>query len=285
MPGPCVFTIDVEDWFHILDLPSTPRLEQWPSLKSDVERNARRMLAILREHKVRSTLFFLAWVAERFPHLVKEAVADGHEIASHGYAHELVYTISRERFLGDIRKAKDIIEQAAGVKVLGYRCPGFSVTAGTPWFFDSVREAGYTYDSSIFPGQRGHGGLPGAKAIPHVIPTGHGDLVEFPISLGSLFGRQLYFFGGGYLRFFPYALIKSKVQAVMAEERPVIFYLHPREIDPQQPRLPMSAKRRFMTYVGVRTTEPKMRALFTDFRFTTFAELMKDFQDPNERRA
>lgn len=272
--GAAVFTLDVEDWFHILDLPSTPPLEQWSSLPSHVERNTRRMLDILREHEVKATLFFLGWVAERWPQLVKEAASDGHEIASHGYAHELVYTIPRERFEADIRKAKDIIEQAAGVRVLGYRCPGFSVTAGTPWFFDSVREAGHVYDSSIFPGQRGHGGLPGAKEAPHVIRTGHGDLVEFPISLGRMFGRPMYFFGGGYLRFFPYWLIRRKMNEVLGEGRPAIIYLHPREIDPHHPRLPMGIKRRFMTYVGLKTTGPKLHGLFRDFRFARFADLL-----------
>lgn len=272
--SPCVFTVDVEDWFHILDVPSTPPLEQWPGLQSDVERNTRRMLDIFREKQVKCTLFFLAWVAERWPHLVREALADGHEIASHGYAHELVYTIPRERFASDIRKAKDIIEQAGGSKVLGYRCPGFSVTVETPWFFDEVRAAGYVYDSSVFPGSRGHGGLPNAKPVPHIVPTAHGDLVEFPISLGSMFGKPMYFFGGGYLRFFPYTLIRNQVNAVLAENRPVIFYLHPREIDTAQPRLPMSAKRNFMTYVGLKTTEPKMRKLFDEFKFTRFADLL-----------
>lgn len=272
--SPCVFTVDVEDWFHILDVPSTPPLEQWPGLQSDVERNTRRMLDIFREKQVKCTLFFLAWVAERWPHLVREALADGHEIASHGYAHELVYTIPRERFASDIRKAKDIIEQAGGSKVLGYRCPGFSVTVETPWFFDEVRAAGYVYDSSVFPGSRGHGGLPNAKPVPHIVPTAHGDLVEFPISLGSMFGKPMYFFGGGYLRFFPYTLIRNRVNAVLAENRPVIFYLHPREIDTAQPRLPMSAKRNFMTYVGLKTTEPKMRKLFDEFKFMRFADLL-----------
>ena len=290
----CVFTVDVEDWFHILDVPSTPPLAQWPALQSDVERNTRRMLDIFREKQVKCTLFFLAWVAERWPHLVREALADGHEVASHGYAHDLVYTISREKFSADIRKAKDIIEQAGGASVLGYRCPGFSVTVQTPWFFDEVRAAGYVYDSSVFPGSRGHGGLPGAKPVPHVIKTSHGDLVEFPISLAPLplldfsvasrpathtsgvarSNKRAYFFGGGYLRFFPYALIRNRVKAVLAEDRPVIFYLHPREIDPAQPRLPMSAKRNFMTYVGLKTTEPKMRKLFDEFVFTTFSEML-----------
>ena len=272
-------------------MPSTPPLAQWPALQSDVERNTRRMLDIFREKQVKCTLFFLAWVAERWPHLVREALADGHEVASHGYAHELVYTITREQFRADIRKAKDIIEQAGGTKVLGYRCPGFSVTQQTPWFFDEVRAAGYVYDSSVFPGSRGHGGLPGAEPVPHTVKTVHGDLVEFPISLAPLplslrachiersrDARSMYFFGGGYLRFFPYALIRNRVKAVLAEDRPVIFYLHPREIDPAQPRLPMSAKRNFMTYVGLKTTEPKMRRLFDDFRFTTFADELAKLQ-------
>ncbi|MFZ1686124.1 MAG: XrtA system polysaccharide deacetylase [Flavobacteriales bacterium] len=279
----CVFTIDVEDWFHILDVPSTPPLAQWPSLQSDVERNTRRMLGILREEQVKCTLFFLAWVAERWPHLVREALADGHEVASHGYAHELVYSISEKAFSADIRKAKDIIEQAGGQQVLGYRCPGFSVTVETPWFFDRVREAGYVYDSSVFPGSRGHGGLPQANPVPHVVSTAHGDLVEFPISLGSLMGRRMYFFGGGYLRFFPYWLIRDGVKAVLAEDRPVIFYLHPREIDPAQPRLPMSRRRSFMSYVGLNTTETKMRKLFNEFVFTTFAEELRKLQGPKPK--
>ncbi len=273
----CVFTLDVEDWFHILDLPSTPRIEQWPALQSDVVANTRRMLAIFRQHDVKCTLFFLAWVVERWPELVSEAAADGHEIASHGYAHELVYTISERALFDDIRKAKDIIEQAAGTEVKGYRCPGFSVTTRTPWFFDRVREAGYLYDSSVFPGSRGHGGLPEARPVPHIIPTAHGPLIEFPISLARAFGRPMYFFGGGYLRFFPYALIRRKVRQVLAEDRPAIFYLHPREIDPAQPRLPMSRKRNFMTYVGLKTTEPKLHRLFDELRFRTFAELLPGF--------
>ncbi len=270
----CVFSVDVEDWFHILDLPSTPKFEEWPALKSDVVKNTRRMLAIFRQHDVKCTLFFLAWVAERWPELVKEAVTDGHEIASHGYAHELVYTITEQTFFDDIRKAKDIIERAGGVEVKGYRCPGFSVTVETPWFFDRVREAGYVYDSSVWPGSRGHGGLPGALDVQNIITTRHGDLTEFPISMARTLGRPMYFFGGGYLRFFPYFLIHRKVREVLAEGRPAIFYLHPREIDPQQPRLPMGMKRRFMSYVGLNTTEPKLHRLFKGLRFTTFAELL-----------
>ena len=139
-----VFSVDVEEWFHILDVPSTPALAEWGAQESRVEKSFRSMLEVFAEKNVRTTLFFLAWVVERYPHLVREAVAGGHEIASHGYAHELVYRQDRRTFTADIKKAKDIIEQAAGSAVRGYRAPGFSVTKETPWFYDAVAEAGYT---------------------------------------------------------------------------------------------------------------------------------------------
>lgn len=269
-----VFSVDVEEWFHILDVPSTPALKEWGALEPRVEKSFRSMLEVFAEKNVRTTLFFLAWVVERYPHLVRESVASGHEIASHGYAHELVYRQDRATFSADIKKAKDIIEQVAGSAVRGYRAPGFSVTRGTPWFHDAVAGAGYAYDSSIFPAERGHGGAPGALAVPHVVATAHGELVEFPISLSSMFGKPMYFFGGGYLRFFPYALMLSKAKAVLREGRPVVFYLHPREVDPGHPRLPMSVKRRFMTYHNLRSTMPKMRRLFDDLAMTTFGDIL-----------
>ncbi|MBL8000752.1 MAG: polysaccharide deacetylase family protein [Flavobacteriales bacterium] len=274
MAGHSVFSVDVEEWFHILDVPSTPPMERWGTMESRVEASFGRMLEVFAEKRVRTTLFFLGWVAERHPQLVRAAAAQGHEIASHGYAHELVYKHDRRHFTEDVRRAKGIIEDAAGVRVRGYRAPGFSVTQETPWFFEALAETGHAYDSSIWPGSRNHGGWPGALPVPHVVPTAKGDIVEFPISLGSAFGRPLYFFGGGYLRFFPYAVIRDRARAVLQEQRPVVFYLHPREVDPGHPRLPMSAKRRFMSYVNLATTEPKMRRLFDDLPMTTFGELL-----------
>lgn len=274
MSARCVFSVDVEEWFHILDVPSTPPLALWDRQESRVEASFRRMLDVFAEKQVRTTLFFLGWVAERHPQLLREAVAQGHEVASHGYAHELVYKHDRRHFTEDVRRAKGIIEDAAGVTVRGYRAPGFSVTKETPWFFEALAETGHAYDSSIWPGNRNHGGWPGALPVPHVVPTPAGDIVEFPISMGRALGRELYFFGGGYLRFFPYPLIRDRARAVLKEERPVVFYLHPREVDPDHPRLPMSAKRRFMSYVNLGTTELKMRRLFDDLPMTTFGELL-----------
>ncbi len=272
---PCVFSVDVEEWFHILDVPSTPPMDQWDRQESRVEASFRRMLDVFAEKQVRTTLFFLGWVAERHPQLVKEAAAQGHEIASHGYAHQLVYQNDRRHFTEDVRRAKGVIEDASGKAVFGYRAPGFSVTKETPWFFEALAETGHAYDSSIWPGNRNHGGWPGALPVPHVVPTAKGDIVEFPISLVRTLGRDMFFFGGGYLRFFPYPLIRSKALEVLAEQRSVVFYLHPREVDPGHPRLPMSLKRRFMSYVNIDTTEPKMRRLFDDLPMTTFADLLK----------
>ena len=272
---PCVFSVDVEEWFHILDVPSTPPMDQWDRQESRVEHSFHRMLDVFAEKQVRTTLFFLGWVAERHPQLVKEAVAQGHEIASHGYAHQLVFQNDRRHFTEDVRRAKSVIEDASGLAVLGYRAPGFSVTKGAPWFFEALAETGHAYDSSIWPGNRNHGGWPGALPVPHVVPTAKGDIVEFPISLVRTLGRDMFFFGGGYLRFFPYPLIRRKALEVLAEQRSVVFYLHPREVDPGHPRLPMSLKRRFMSYVNLDTTEPKMRRLFDDLPMTTFSELLK----------
>lgn len=274
MSARCVFSVDVEEWFHILDVPSTPPIHQWDRQESRVEASFRRMLDVFAEKQVRTTLFFLGWVAERHPRLVREAAAQGHEIASHGYAHELVYKHDRLHFTEDVRRAKGIIEDAAGVKVRGYRAPGFSATRETPWFFEALAETGHAYDSSIWPGNRNHGGWPGALPVPHVVPTAKGDIVEFPISMDRVLGRDLYFFGGGYLRFFPYPVIRDRAKVVLKEGRPVVLYLHPREVDPGHPRLPMSAKRRFMSYVNLSTTEPKMRRLFDDLPMTTFGALL-----------
>ena len=270
----------MEDWFHILDVPGTPEFEDWGAMPSRVEKNFEHMLEIFAEANVRGTMFVLSWVAERFPNLIKKAHGAGHEIASHGYRHELVYEIGQERFREDIVRSKTILEDLIGEVVHGYRAPGFSVTEKTPWFFDELAKAGYTYDSSIFPGPRGHGGMEGAPNQPYLVQTDHGSIREFPISLAKMLGKDLCFFGGGYLRFFPYSLIKSKIKDVLAEERPVIFYLHPREIDPAQPRLPMSAKRKFMTYYNIASVEGKMRRIMRDHEVIAFRDHIKSLERP-----
>jgi polysaccharide deacetylase family protein (PEP-CTERM system associated) len=263
--------VDVEDWFHILDVASEPPLETWSSLESRVEKNFRRLLELFELHHTRATCFFLGWVGEHFPQLVREAVRGGHEVASHGYAHKLVYQLTREQFVADAVRAKRILEDISGEPVLGYRSAGFSVTESTGWFFDALAEAGYQYDSSVFPAARSHGGMRSARREPHQIAAG---LTEFPMTVADLFGRPMCFFGGGYLRLFPYALIRRMARRVLAEGRPVIYYIHPREIDPAHPRLPMSAARRFKSYVNLQTTEAKLGRILGEFPAISFRDFL-----------
>lgn len=277
-----IFSIDVEDWYHILDLPSTPDLEKWDSLPSVVERNFLKLLDVLAEKNIRVTCFFLDWVARKFPQLVREASARGHEIASHGFAHRLVYAMTPDEFEQDLALSKSILEDIAGKPVLGYRTSGFSVTEETPWFFEKIVQAGYTYDSSVFPAPRGHGGMKSDHLGPYVIETKSGKLLEFPITVTKIAGRALCFFGGGYLRLAPYPVIRNMTRKVLAEKRPVIFYVHPREIDPNHPRLAMGFIRRFKSYVNLRTTEKKIRRLAADFSLTTFEDFISEYYHPVE---
>lgn len=268
----CIFSVDVEDWFHILDLPSSPKLSEWDGLPSRVETNFRRLLDIFDRKNVQTTCFFLGWVAERFPHLVKEAHARGHEVASHGYSHLLVNEMTRQDFFDDALRSKNILEDLIGEPVLGYRASGFSVTDKTSYMFDELIRAGYRYSSSVFPGPRGHGGLRTNQLAPFRISHDSTSFIEFPISVTKVLGRPLCFFGGGYLRLFPYFLIKKMALKVLKENRPVVFYIHPREIDPDHPRLPMNLKRRFKSYVNLTTTEHKINKILDTFSIVSFEQ-------------
>ena len=271
-----VFSVDVEDWFHILDIPGAPPISDWAGLPSRVERNFSTLLDLFDETDVKTTCFFLGWIGERFPHLVREAASRGHEVASHGYAHRLVFEQSRQEFCEDVTRARRLLEDIAGASVRGYRAPGFSTTEETPWFFDVLADAGYEYDSSVFPASRGHGGMRSGRREPHRIGA-DGKLMEVPITVAELMGKPMCFFGGGYLRLFPYWLIRRMSKQVLAEGRPVVFYVHPREIDPAHPRLPMSRKRSFKSYVNLDTTEWKIRQVLRDFPVTTFQNVISHY--------
>ena len=268
-----IFSIDVEDWFHILDAPAAPDISEWNRQPSCVERNFIKLLDLLGEQNVQATCFFLGYVAERFPHLVREASERGHEVASHGYGHQLIYTMTPQAFFEDTKKSKTILENITGKPVLGYRAPGFSVTEASPWFYDKLLEAGYRYDSSVFPAPRQHGGLDSQQYSPYLTREG---IMEFPITITKLMGKPFCFSGGGYLRLCPYALVRRLGRKVLAEGRPVVFYIHPREIDPRHPRLRLGFRRSFKSYVNLRTTEPKLRKIFGEFEVTTFSRFIAE---------
>ncbi|MEN9510740.1 MAG: hypothetical protein RLZZ370_559 [Bacteroidota bacterium] len=276
MPMKNIFSIDVEDWFHILDLPNAPDVAEWSAKESRVEDNLNQILDVLDEKNIKATLFVLGWVGEHYPELIRSAHRRGHEIASHGYAHQLVYGMTPEAFYEDVVKAKNILESITGTPVLGYRAPGFSITPETPWAFEMLVKAGYKYDSSIFPTERAHGGYAGADVNPHKIQTAAGELLEFPISVAPLGPSTFCFFGGGYFRLFPWFMIKNRSRLLNKAGRPVIYYLHPREIDPTHPRMPMSAVRRFKSYVNLHGTKAKLQKLVHDQELVSFQSWMKN---------
>jgi polysaccharide deacetylase family protein (PEP-CTERM system associated) len=281
-----VLSIDVEDWFHILDLPTQsgkPVGDGWEQFPSRVERNFRRLLGLLAERQVHATCFFLGWIAERYPHLVREAAAAGHEIASHGYAHQLVYSMSPREFREDALRTKRLLEELSSTAVTGYRAAGFSVTPQTPWFFPELEQAGYTYSSSVFPAPRGHGGWSGANCDPHLAP-GTAGLIEFPVTTVQVLHQRFCAFGGGYLRLLPAWFVLSMARTACRQGRLLTFYLHPRELDPEQPRLPMNWRRRFKCYVNLDTTEAKLCRLLDTFAFVRFCDLVPQVAPLPSRR-
>lgn len=268
-------TIDLEDWFHILDVDDASPMSEWGRLESRVERNTDRLLAMLEAAGVRATFFVLGWVADHHPQVVRRVAAAGHEIASHGYGHELAYAIGRDAFCADARRSVAVLEEVTGAKVIGYRTAGFSLVPGCEWAFDCLAELGIRYDSSLFPAARGHGGWPGTPRVPHDIALQHGEtLREFPISVLQAGPVSVAFCGGGYFRLFPYPFIRWGIQRLNRRREPAMVYLHPREIDPDQPRMALPPARRFKSYVNLRTTERKFQRLLADFSWAPAAEVL-----------
>jgi polysaccharide deacetylase family protein (PEP-CTERM system associated) len=269
-----IFSIDVEDWFNLSGTGLEPPPSEWDQLESRVERNFRSLLELLAEGGGTATCFFVGYFAKRFPHLVREALAAGHEIASHGYHHRLVYEMSPDEFYEDALAARKLLEDISGRAVHGFRAPAFSVTARTPWFFDKLAAAGYQYDSSVFPAHHQTGGIATDKLAPHSIATSAGTLAEFPITAVRVLGKPVCFFGGGYLRLFPYPVIRTMGHRALREGRPIVLYVHPREIDPDHPRMPLSRRRKFTCYVNLRSTRPKIQQILRDFQVSSFDSYM-----------
>lgn len=279
-PQPLVnaMTIDVEDYFHVSAFDGVVPRSQWDRLESRVCANTERLLDIFAEHDVRATFFVLGWVAERHPALVTRIAAGGHEIASHGYGHRLVYDQTPSAFRSDVRRAKEVLEQSAGVRVAGYRAPSYSIVPRSLWALDVLIEEGHTYDSSIFPIRHDRYGIPVSGRHAYVIDRKAGRIVEAPATTAQLGGMNLPVAGGGYFRLLPYAWTRWGIARVnAAERRPAIFYLHPWEIDADQPRLPAGLLTRYRHYRNLDRTEFRLRCLLHDFSWGTMRSVLPSF--------
>lgn len=260
------FTVDVEDYFQVSALAPYIARTAWDRMECRVERNVDTLLARLNEHRALATFFTLGWIADRHPGVVRRIVDQGHELASHGYGHLRANRQSPGEFATDVRSAKTILEQIAGVAVRGYRAPSFSIDASNVWAFDALIEAGYTYSSSVYPVAHDHYGMPDAPRFPYEAAPG---LTELPITTVRLLGRNLPAGGGGYFRFLPYGVSRHAIDRFnRVERRPAIFYVHPWEIDPQQPRVAgPGVKTRFRHYVNLHRTESRLNRLLKDFQW------------------
>jgi polysaccharide deacetylase family protein (PEP-CTERM system associated) len=269
LPMPTItnaLTVDVEDYFQVSAFARYIPRSEWDRRECHVERNVARILDLLDEHGACATFFTLGWVAERYPHVVRDIVARGHELASHGYGHERATELSEAQFTEDIARAKRVLEDTAGVPVAGYRAPSFSIDERNLWAFDCLARTGYRYSSSVYPVRHDHYGMPSAPRFAHAVRDG---LLEVPATTSRILNRNLPSSGGGYFRLLPYAMSRWMLRRVNeVDGKPAVFYFHPWEIDPAQPRIPgLDGKTRFRHYVNIDRMESRVRRLLGDFRW------------------
>ena len=257
-------TIDVEDYFQVSALAPYIARSDWDRIPCRIEHNVARILEMLSDAGAQATFFTLGWIAERYPKLVRRIVDAGHELASHGYAHLRIHEQARSEFAADILRAKSLLEDLSGTEVKGYRAPSFSVGKSTLWAFTCLVEAGYRYSSSVYPIRHDLYGMPEAPRRPYGPREG---LLEIPVTTASVLNHNLPAGGGGYFRLLPYAISRALIRQVnRAERRPAVFYFHPWELDPGQPRVSgTSFKTRIRHYVNLHRTAPRLRQLLRDF--------------------
>jgi len=270
-------TIDVEDYYHVSAFEAVVPFADWERYESRVEKNTHRILDLLDAHTTKATFFVLGWVVERHPELIRTLVARGHEVASHGYAHRRVYTQTPEQFRTETRRSKRLLEDTLGQPIRGYRAASYSITVQSLWALDVLREEGFMYDSSIFPIRHDLYGIPSHPRFCYVIPVPSGaPLVEFPLSTLRLGGTNFPIAGGGYLRLFPYAYTRWGIRYLNRREgQPAVVYLHPWELDPEQPRLPAGKLSRFRHYTNLHRMEERFVRLLQDFSFGTMSEVLQ----------
>lgn len=269
------FSVDVEDYFQVAALAPAISRESWSERESRVERNTERVLARLAERNIRGTFFVLGWIAERHPALVKRIANAGHEIASHGFSHQLIYRQSPSEFRAETERCKHLLENLTGDAVIGYRGASFSITRQSLWALDVLIDLGFQYDSSIFPIRHDRYGIPDASDEPGpiVAPSGR-RLTEFPLAAASFGGLKIPVSGGGYFRLLPYGLTRLGLRRINRAGKPIAFYLHPWELDPDQPRVRVAALSRWRHYTNLHRCEVRLQRLLTDFKFDSMSAVL-----------
>lgn len=263
-------TIDFEDWYQGLEIPHT----QWDGYEDRIRLTGGRLLELLASAGVRATFFVLGYVAERHPKLIREIADCGHEIGTHGYSHTLIYRQTPEVFRQELTRAVRFLEDITGRAVLGHRAPFFSITADSRWALDVLGELGLRYDSSIFPVRNYRYGIADAPRWPYQIKTKHKQIAEFPITTWEVFGQNLPVSGGAYFRIYPYALTQRAFRAINQAGHPVVFYLHPWEIDPDHPRIPLPRRIALTHYFNLGATQERLCRLLQDFNFAPMKEVL-----------
>lgn len=271
-------SVDVEDYYQVSAFAKSVATNEWEQHESRVVANTQRLLDLFAEKDVKATFFVLGWVADREPQLVKEIHKQGHEIASHGYSHQLIYNQTPDVFKEETIKSKKSLEDLIGEEVLGYRAASYSITKRNLWALDVLAEAGFAYDSSIFPIRHDRYGIADAKTIPHKLETPNGaELIEFPLTTRRMGNLNIPVSGGGYFRLYPYFLTRHFLKAVNKKQgEQFVFYLHPWEVDPQQPRIEASWFSKFRHYNNLDKCESRLSTLIDDFKFTTMKTVLTD---------
>jgi polysaccharide deacetylase family protein (PEP-CTERM system associated) len=268
--------VDVEDWFQVSNFDHIVRRDEWDRYPSRVVANTRRLLDLFDETGAKATCFVLGWVAERFPELIAEIRERGHDIASHGYLHELVHSIGRERFAEDVRRSVEVIEKACGVRPRGYRAPSFSIDHRSLWAFDVLAEQGFDYDSSVYPVHHPRYGIPAFSRTPCRVRTRAGaELREFPLTTLRALGRNLGASGGAYLRILPPAVMRRAFATMNRAGQPAVLYIHPWELDPDQPRLKTGRWGGITHYANLRGTAGRLRRMLREFAFAPMEEALR----------
>ena len=272
------FTIDVEDYFQVGAFAKTIPVSDWDKWEFRAEAGTEKILQILEDAGgVKGTFFILGWVADKAPQLVKRIVESGHTVASHGFWHQLVYTQSEAEFREDVRTTRKMLQDLSGQPVVSYRAPAFTITKKTPWAHRVLVEEGYLYDSSVFPIHHDLHGNPDAPTRIHRIETEAGPLIEFPPAIVKVFGQNIPTGGGGYFRLFPFAITRRMLQSINTAGNPFVFYLHPWEVDPEQPRVPGAPlKSRLRHYLNLKRTVSRLKRLLQTFSFAPMEEILRE---------